>query len=89
VEAGPEVRMRAQKVRRRRLPHVGELYELDTGAGPTVSVVAHRSGRRDITVRSSDAEEPSRTLSLSRREALAVASLLSGSHVELVVTPEL
>ena len=80
--------MRAQKVRHRRLPHVGELYEVDTIAGPIVAVVAHRSGRRDIAFRTGDAEQPPAAISLTRREALAIASLLTGNHIELVAAPD-
>jgi hypothetical protein len=78
--------VRAQKVHRR-LPHIGDLYELDK-AGPIVTVVAHRSGRSDLGVQSGDAEERYVQLSLTRREALAVASPLIGNHVELVATGE-
>ena len=78
--------MRAQKVRHRRLPHIGELYELDTADGPVVTVAVNRSGRRDVAVRQRDAEEPYMQLSLNRSEALAVASLLTGSHIELIAT---
>lgn len=80
--------MRAQKVRYRRLPHIGELYEIDTADGPVVTVVVNRSGRRDVAVRQPDAEEPSMQLSLTRREALAVASLLTSNHIELITTLE-
>jgi K+/H+ antiporter YhaU regulatory subunit KhtT len=74
--------MRKLKVRHERLPGVGDLFELDTAGGLTVSVACLRSGRRDIAVTQPGDDEPLATAALSRSEALAVAALLTGTAVE-------
>ncbi len=79
--------MRKLKVRHEPLPGIGELFELDTASGLTLTVVTHRSGRRHIAIGSRDEEQPIVTAGLSRAEALAVATLLSGAHIELTTTP--
>ncbi len=79
--------MRTLKVRRRALPGIGERFELDTGSGPTLFVVAHRSGRRDIALGEPGADEPTATASLSRAEAAAMATLLTGTPIHIVTTP--
>ncbi len=76
--------MRKLRVRRQLLSGVGELFELETSSGLTVVVVAHRSGRRQIALRAGDAERPAASTTLTRTEALAIAALLSGTHIELV-----
>ncbi|HKY77590.1 MAG TPA: potassium transporter TrkA [Acidimicrobiia bacterium] len=78
--------MRKFRVRRRPLPGIGQLFELDTSSGLTLSVVSHRSGRRDLVVAERGAEKPIVTAPLSRGEASAVAALLTGVHIELTVT---
>jgi K+/H+ antiporter YhaU regulatory subunit KhtT len=75
--------MRKLKVRHERLPGIGDLFELDTAAGLTVTVVTHRSGRRDIAVGKMGADEPAITAALSRTESTAVAALLTGTNIEL------
>ena len=79
--------MRKLKVRHERLPGIGDRFELDTAAGLTVTVVNHRSGRRDISLGESGAETPLATASLSRTEAVAVVALLTGLHIELTTIP--
>ncbi len=66
--------MRKLKVRHQPLPGIGELFELDTTSGLTLTVVTHRSGR------------PMVTAGLGRAEALAIATLLGGAHIELATT---
>ena len=78
--------MRKLKVRHQVLPGIGELFELDTASGLTLTVVTHRSGRRDIAIETRDEEQPMATAGLTRAEALAVATLLSGAHIELATT---
>ena len=78
--------MRKFKIRNQSLPGVGQLFELDTSSGLTVSVVSHRSGRRDLVVAERGAEKPIVTAPLSRAEASAVAALLTGVHIELTLT---
>jgi K+/H+ antiporter YhaU regulatory subunit KhtT len=75
--------MRKLKVRHEGLPGIGDRFELDTTAGLTVSVVTHRSGRRDISISEPGAETPLVTARLSRAEAVAVVGLLTGLHIEL------
>lgn len=79
--------MRKLKVRHQLLPGIGELFELDTASGFTLTVVTHRSGRRDIAIGTRDEEQPTVIAGLTRTEALAVATLLSGAHIELATTP--
>ena len=80
--------MRKLKVRHQPLPGIGERFELDTASGLTLTVVTHRSGRRDIAIETRDEEQPMATAGLTRAEALAVATLLSGAHIELATTPK-
>ena len=78
--------MRKMKVRHQPLPLVGDLFELGTSSGRTITVISLRSGRRDIAIGHPDAEEPLATVGLSRTEATAVAALLTGTHIELTTT---
>lgn len=75
--------MRKLKVRHQPLPHVGELFELITASDDIVTIVSHRSGRRDLVVRSPGADEPLSTTNLTRTESAAIAALLVGAHIEL------
>ncbi len=77
--------MRKFKVLNQPLPGVGQLFELETSAGLTVSVVSHRSGRRDLVVADGKSEQPIVTAALTRAEAIAVAALLTGVHIELTL----
>jgi K+/H+ antiporter YhaU regulatory subunit KhtT len=77
------VSMRKLKVRHQRLPRIGDLFELETGSGLTVTIVSHRSGRRDLAIGEAAGEEPLATAGLTRVEAAAVALLLTGVHIEL------
>ena len=79
--------MRKQRVRHEKLPRIGDLFEIATACGLTVTVVAHRSGRRDLTVGKPDEHQPLATVALTRTEATALATLLSGAHIELTMTP--
>ncbi len=79
--------MRKLKVRHQTLPLLGELFELDTASGLTLTVVTHRSGRRDLAIGTRDEEQPTVTAGLTRTEALAIATLLSGTHLEVATTP--
>lgn len=80
--------MRKLKVRHQPLPGIGELFKVDTACGLTVTVVSHRSGRREIVVGRREADEPLATAALTRNEAAAVATLLTGAHIELITTTE-
>jgi K+/H+ antiporter YhaU regulatory subunit KhtT len=81
--------MRKLKIRHQPLPHVGELFELVTASGVLVTIVTHRSGRRDLVVRQPDADEPLSTTGLTRTESAAIAALLVGAHIELCTTEQL
>jgi K+/H+ antiporter YhaU regulatory subunit KhtT len=75
--------MRKLKVRHRPLPGIGDRFELDTADGLTVTVVSHRSGRRDIAIGEPGRDEPLAITRVTRSQAAAVALLLTGAHVEL------
>jgi K+/H+ antiporter YhaU regulatory subunit KhtT len=75
--------MRKLKIRHQPLPHVGELFELVTASGYAVTIVAQRSGRRELVIRRSGEEQSLSTTELTRSESAAVAALLVGAHIEL------
>jgi K+/H+ antiporter YhaU regulatory subunit KhtT len=75
--------MRKVKVRHHRLPGIGDRFDLDTTSGSTVTVIGHRSGRRDLAISAPGAEAPEASTGLTRSEAAAIALLLTGAHVEL------
>ncbi|HYD09013.1 MAG TPA: hypothetical protein VEA78_02830 [Acidimicrobiales bacterium] len=77
--------MRKLQVRNEALPGIGDLFELVTAAGGTLTIVTHRSGRRDLSIGGGD--QPAITTPLTRGEAAGVAALLSGAHVELTTSP--
>ena len=79
--------MRKVKVRHQLLPGVGERFEMGTSSGLTVTVVCHRSGRRDLALGEPGADAPTVTAPLSRAEAAAVAALLTGASIELQPIP--
>jgi K+/H+ antiporter YhaU regulatory subunit KhtT len=75
--------MRKVKVHHERLAGVGERFQLTTASGLNVTVVCHRSGRRDLAMGAPGADAPIVIAALSRTEAAAVAALLTGTHIEL------
>ena len=77
--------MRTLRVRQR-LPGIGERFEPDTASGLTLTVVTHRSGRRDVAIGRRDEEQPVVTAGLTGAQALAIATV-SGVHIELATTP--
>jgi K+/H+ antiporter YhaU regulatory subunit KhtT len=79
--------MRKLKVRHDRLPGIGEVSAFDVASALTVTVAAHRSGRREVAIRPRDRDEVDATLSVTRTEALALAAVLSGTYIELTITP--
>jgi K+/H+ antiporter YhaU regulatory subunit KhtT len=79
--------MRKLKIHHDPLPGIGELFELVAASGCSVRVASRRSGRRDLSIGSPDADEPAVTVSLTRAEATALAALLVGAHIELVTGP--
>lgn len=76
--------MRKLKVRHAPLPGIGDVFELVATSGLAVQVVSQRSGRRELAIGSPGADQPTITVSLTRAEATAIASLLLGAHIDLV-----
>lgn len=76
--------MRKLRVRHERLPGIGDLFEIPTGSGLSIRVATHRSGRRNLLVGSSDADQPEFSVPLTRAEATGLAALLVGAHIELI-----
>ncbi len=69
-------------IREVRLPGVGIRYEFETEDGKRVGVLAHRSGRRELFVGSSDdPDEFKRLVGLSQTDARTLAELLGASRV--------
>jgi K+/H+ antiporter YhaU regulatory subunit KhtT len=79
--------MRKLKVGHERLPGIGDLFEIASASGLTVTVVAHRSGRRQLAVGEPDDDQVLITVALTRTEATALATLLTGAQIELITTP--
>jgi K+/H+ antiporter YhaU regulatory subunit KhtT len=73
-------------VRHQRLPGIGDRFDLDTASGVTVTVVSRTRGVRDVMVKTPYGDEPIATAVLTEGEAAALAALLLGVQVELVVT---
>lgn len=64
------------------LPGVGVRFDLETGAGRLVGVVAHRSGRRDLVIYDHDDPDRAReSVELSEDEGHTLGELLGGSPV--------
>ena len=57
--------MHRLNVRHQALPGIGDRFELDTSSGSTITVISHRSGRRDIAIARPDGEGPSITTELT------------------------
>ncbi len=49
--------MHKLNLRHQALPGIGELFEVGTSAGPTIRVIHHRSGRRDLAIGHPDTDE--------------------------------
>ena len=77
--------MRKVTIHERSIPTVGELYELCAEAGETVSVVFHRSGRRDIGIRPPNRDSVTVSVTLTHAEALALAGVLVGAFVDVEI----
>ncbi|WP_419999524.1 cation:proton antiporter regulatory subunit [Streptomyces boninensis] len=72
----------AAHARKTPLPGVGIRYDLDTGTGRHLSVVAHQDGRRILAVHDKDDEDVCReSVSLAPPEAAALAKLLTPDPV--------
>ena len=80
--------MRKIAVRHHPLPGIGDLFELDAASGLVITIVNHRSGRRDVAVRTREADQPAVVVALTRNEAAALAALLTGAAIEVVTTPK-
>lgn len=65
-----------------KLPGVGVRYEFQTADGKRMSVVAHRSGLREVYIsRSDDPDEFQRVVSLSQDDARTLAEMLGATRV--------
>lgn len=70
------------EIREVKLPGVGIRYEFETEDGKRMAVLAHRSGRRELFVGSSDdPDEFKRLVGLSQTDARTLAELLGASRV--------
>jgi len=70
------------EIREVKLPGVGIRYEFETEDGKRLGVLAHRSGRRELFIGSSDdPDEFKRLIGLSQTDARTVAELLGASRV--------
>lgn len=70
------------EVREVRLPGVGIRYEFETEDGKRLGVLAHRSGRRELFIASTnDPDQFKRLFGLSQTDARTVAELLGASRV--------
>jgi TrkA domain protein len=70
------------EIREVRLPGLGIRYEFETEDGRHISVLAHRSGRRDLFIGSaSDSDEFKRLVGLSQADARTLTELLGASRI--------
>jgi TrkA domain protein len=70
------------EIREVRLPGVGIRYEFETEDGKRLGILAHRSGRRELFIGSTeDPDEFKRLVGLSHTDARTVAELLGASRV--------
>jgi K+/H+ antiporter YhaU regulatory subunit KhtT len=79
--------MRTVKISHEPLPGIGERFDLAARSGLAVTVVSERAGRKHLSIGAHHDNEPIVTVSLTRGEAAALASLLVGAHTELVPNP--
>ena len=66
-------------IREQALPGIGRRFDLDVEGDLTLTVVARRDGSRDVAVSEDGADEPRRSVHLTREQAVAVGSLLLGA----------
>ena len=78
--------MRKHTVLYDKLPGIGDLFEFPTASKFRVTVVTHRSGRRELALGRPGEDEPFVTVQLTRSEATVLATLLTGAHIELEST---
>ncbi|WP_350349203.1 TrkA C-terminal domain-containing protein [Agromyces sp. G08B096] len=69
------------EVRRVDLPGVGVLHSFTTAGGVEVSVIAHRTGSRDLITRLYGEEHAVPSLRLEDEEARTLADLLGGTRI--------
>lgn len=69
-------------IREFKLPGVGMRYEFTTRDGRTISVVSHRSGRREILTQDQrDPDSFKRLLDLDEEDARTISELIGGSRI--------
>jgi TrkA domain protein len=70
------------EIREVKLPGVGIRYEFESEDGKRMGILAHRSGRRELFIGSSeDPDEFKRLIGLSQADARTLAELLGASRV--------
>ena len=70
------------EIREVKLPGVGIRYEFETEDGKRIGVLAHRSGRRELFIGSSDdPDEFKRVVGLSQADARTLTELLGASRI--------
>ncbi|MDP9388191.1 MAG: cation:proton antiporter regulatory subunit [Actinomycetota bacterium] len=84
LQAGPDASIwTVTTIKQTSLPGVGIRYELELESGPSIAVLAHRTGRRDLFVYSErDPDAVETELEFTPEEGTVVADLLGGSLVE-------
>ncbi len=70
-------------IREQSLPGIGHRYELSLGRRQWLAVIVRKDGGREISIGSSDADEPDGTASLEQAQAVAVASILTGARFSI------
>ena len=75
------------QIREQRLPGIGRRYDLALDRRRTLTVVVNdRSGGRELSVVSGDAEEPDVTVTLTQDQAVTLAALLTGARFSIDTT---
>jgi K+/H+ antiporter YhaU regulatory subunit KhtT len=75
------------QIREQRLPGIGRRYDLALNRRRTLIVVVNdRSGSRELSVVSGDAEEPDVTVTLTQDQAVTLAALLTGARFSIDAT---
>lgn len=75
-------------VRQQRLPGVGHRYEFTIGDDQSLVVIAHTSGRRDLSVTRAGSTEPETYLTLDQGQATTLAALLIGATFSIDTTDD-
>lgn len=66
------------------LPGIGKRFRIDVSSRESISIIIHRSGRREIYHETSEDEEPRLLLSLDAESASTVGAVLTGAYYQPV-----